>query len=93
MIGGLLTLALHLVPQVPITVEIQRRGDDTMIEATYGPDSYPGRPANLARLTRAREEWELDFWLWQALARTEGGQLCLLQDQQGPVGIRLLLPR
>jgi len=93
MIGGLLTLALHLVPQVPITVEIQRRGDDTMIEATYGPDPYPGRPANLARLTRAREEWEMDFWLWQALARTEGGQLCLLQDQQGPVGIRLLLPR
>jgi hypothetical protein len=93
MIGGLLTLALHLVPQAPITVEIQLRDDDATIEATYGPDPHPGRPTDLARLTRAREEWELDFWLWQALARSEGGQLALLQDQQGPVGIRLLLPR
>jgi hypothetical protein len=93
MVGGLLSLALHLVPHAPITVELQLEGDDAVIEASYGPDPRPGTPADLARLTRAREEWELDFWLWRALARTQGGQLSLRQDKQGPVGLRLVLPR
>jgi hypothetical protein len=93
MIGGLLTLSLHLVPQLAITVEIHLQRRHAVVEASYALDPGPGRAPDLARLTRAREEWELDFWLWRALARSQGGQLQLLQDQQGPVGIRLLLPR
>jgi GAF domain-containing protein len=93
MVGGLLTLALHLVPHTPVTVEIQLEGRDAVIEASYGSDPRPVTPADLARLTRAREEWELDFWLWRALAHTQGGQLSLRQDQRGPIGLRLVLPR
>jgi hypothetical protein len=74
-------------------VEIQLEGRDAVIEASYGSDPRPVTPADLARLTRAREEWELDFWLWRALAHTQGGQLSLRQDQRGPIGLRLVLPR
>jgi hypothetical protein len=93
MIGGLLSLALHLVPESAITVELHLEGRHAAIEASYSLNGPPAGPADLARLTRAREEWELDFWFWRALAHSEGGQLSLVQDQQGPVGIRLVLPR
>jgi hypothetical protein len=93
MIGGLLALALHLVPRASITISAERDERRAAVEVRYALDG-PSAPAsvNLARLTRAREEWELDFWLWRAVARSQGGSLSLLQDRQGPVGIRLLLP-
>jgi hypothetical protein len=92
MIGGLLSLALHLVPRAAITVETRSHSRQAAVEARYDLEGCPTSRADLASLTRAREEWELDFWLWRALARTEGGRLLLLQDRQGPVGIRLVLP-
>jgi hypothetical protein len=92
--GGVLSLAIQLIPDEPVTVVIRREGQGAVVDATCPPPSAPARGQarpDLRRLTRAREAWAMDVWLWRAMARSGGGRLQLLHDQVGPVGIRLVL--
>jgi hypothetical protein len=94
MIGGLLSLALPLIPEAPVVLEFDRQKGQALVQASCEPGeiSLRRRP-DLAGMTRAREEWELSYWLWRAAARSRGGKLVLVQDRLGPCGIRLVLPR
>jgi hypothetical protein len=94
MIGGLLSLAIQLIPEAPITLQFERLEGQAVVQASCPPfdGQTPRRRPDLARLTRAREEWQLEFWLWRAMAKSRGGDLTLVQDPCGPVGIRVSLP-
>lgn len=93
-VGGVLCLVMRLVPDDPVTVVVQREGHEAVIEASCRPMEGPvngQRLPGLAQLTRARERWLLDFWLWRGVARAGGGRLALVHDRYGPIGIRLIL--
>jgi hypothetical protein len=94
MIGGMLSLALQLIPDAPVTLEFDRQRGQAVVQASCEPcESPPRRRPDLARMTRAREEWELSYWLWRAVARSRGGSLTLVHDRLGPCAIRFVLPR
>lgn len=91
---GLLSLAMTLFPDAPVTVDVRRVGHDAVVDALCPMPERPvrgHRRPDLARLTRAREQWSQDFWLWRAVARSGGGRLALVHDHVGPIGIRLFL--
>lgn len=97
LLEALLMLASDLMPDLGLAVGAHREGGDAVIEARYQPVGAGGRTrrgggVDLARLTRAREEWALRFWLSRGVARADGGRLSLLPGSFAPDGLCLTLP-
>jgi hypothetical protein len=93
-LGGLLTLAQKLVPQSAVALDVRLVDGQVVVHA--GCSSTVGERAcnraSLAGLTRERDEWLLQFWLWRAIAHERGGRLAILQRRGTPLGLCLSFP-
>lgn len=90
---GLLTLARGLAGRTLVHIDVScAAGEDAVVDAVWEPTPVgPGKKVNLAALTVAREEWIVAETLWRASARAGGARTAILQDENGPRGLRLQL--